>query len=86
MTNPDARAIEVRTPQAPDPVGGLENANAEPPFLEQGGCVQSGETSTDDDDVAIGRAHRSESSGSSLPPSAGFAGPGRPDRQQLAGQ
>ena len=67
----------------------LEHEHAEADAFERRGGVQAREARADDDDVEIGAGQRGQpgsSEGSSTPQSAGFSGPGRPGRQQSAGQ
>src|SRR6188768_200479 len=67
----------------------LEHEHAQAHAFERCGGMQAGEPRADDDDVEIRIAQRAasdSSEGSSTPQSDGFAGPGRPDKQQSGAQ
>ena len=64
----------------------FEDENVQTGRLERQRRVQPGDARTHDHDIAFRGSHRQVSlrRGSSTPASAGFTGPGRPDRQQSA--
>ena len=84
-----AAALHHRVNPPADACLCLEHEHARACGLERRGRVQAGKPSTDDDDVEIrlGQGvYSCSSQGSSTPQRAGFKGPGRPGKQQSAGQ